>query len=219
MLKQARNISILMLIMSLVTLMGCKLSFKPKEKTINNINNTDAQAKTFILGVEQNRTRIAPDQKNCVVINKQPFRITSYFSKFSSMLVHASNTPDLYNAAFKGTPLNQLLNSGTLINEGMLNTKQQLCLRNTKDHQNWFCLGKTLNRFDAEGGFTQIPSNEGGGFLCKRTIKNLDLETRTVAVRDYPDHAIYLVFIKTMQEPGGGALRETSRQCMKILFK
>jgi hypothetical protein len=171
----------------------------------------------FTLGIEQHGRRIPIDPTRCVNLDKAPFRLVFYFRDYGDMLVSASFAPRLVRRARDGEGIDRLLLPGACIAEEFKNPEGLLCIRNRGEYQNWMCLGSDDHRFDNSEGVKSIPEGYESGYLCRRTIKNLDVKGSTFEIERCPSDVIYMLFVRT-DEKQGGDRAERQREWLEIRF-
>jgi hypothetical protein len=168
----------------------------------------------FTLGVEQHGRRI-PVQGHHVTLDKAPFRFVFYFEQLGPMLVQASYGSTIYNQAARNVPLDQLLRPDAAVVENLMNPRGLLYVDEGGVYHNWLYLGPQTHRFDADEGVVAVPE---GGYLCRRTVRNLVVDGQAIPVEKSPGNTIYCVFVKTTRS-GGHQRVEKQRDWLELRFR
>jgi hypothetical protein len=173
----------------------------------------------FTLGIEQDGKRIpTQSDRHTVKLQKKPFAIVFYFEEMSSMLVQASFGPQTVQAAREGKPMDQVIREDAAIVEELLNTNFLLYLNDRGFYHNWLYLGPQTHRFDAVDGFVEVPKKEGGGYLCRRTVRKLEIDGQAIPIEGCPRDRIYMVFFKADRIPGSQRRAERQRDWLILEF-
>ncbi len=183
-------------------------------------NNYKAPKPThFTLGIEQDGQPIPVDKlTHTVHLKKAPFKVIFYFEEMSSMLVQASFQPNLMQKAEIGEGMETVIRQDGTIVEDLLNPDFTLYVSEDGLYHNWLYMGPKVHRFDADKGVQEIPENEGGGFYCVRTVKNLDENGQTVPIENCSQSKIYMVFFKVDRIPGSQRRAERQRDWLVLDF-
>ena len=175
------------------------------------------QPTNFTLGVEQDGQRL-PVRGHQVTLRRRPFRLVFFFDqadRIDPILVHASPTPELLEAARAGQDVNALFPPDASFVEEFLNPDGVLFVGGSGYH-NWGYHGQGRHRFDPNG---VDPLGEKG-FLCRRTVATIRGSGREVSLADWPHDTMYLVFVqaKSKAEAQDSTLREKQRDWLELRF-
>jgi len=195
---------------------GCEMNWPDQPTSADRPPAYGAQQQVhFTLGVEQHGQRI-PVRGHHVTLDKAPFRFVFYFEQLGPMLVQASFASTTYNAAAQNVPLDQLLRPDGAVVENLMNPRGLLYVDDSGVYHNWLYLGPQTHRFDADEGVVAVPE---GGYLCRRTVRNLVIDQRQVPVENGPADTIYCVFIKTARSGAGHQRIEKQRDWLELRFR
>jgi len=173
----------------------------------------------FTVGIRQDGQPLPVDKKTHLVhLNKKPFQIVFYFEKMSSMLVQASFQPTFVRQAEGGARMDQILRQDGTIVEDQLNPDFTLYLSDGGLHHNWFYVDPQNHRFDANG-VQPIPEKQGGGYYCVRTVRQLNVEEKTLPVAQCPSDKIYLLFFQVDRLSGIRSRAERQRDWLVLAFE
>lgn len=171
----------------------------------------------FTLGVEQDGQKI-PVNGHTVRIRRAPFRLVFAFQEMSSMLVHASPTPEKAQALQAGRAVNDLFMYNANVSEDLFNPHRTLYFGDDSYH-NWLFLGEKIHRFD-QGAVHKLRDK---GFLCMRTVEKLTQVSggevvRTLPMENYPYDRLYLSFVQTQRVAGSEQHHELQRDWLVVEF-
>ena len=208
------RVSILAILSAAIFCPACSELFKSGASPSLKTNQPRA---SFLVGFEQLNsqgkwTKI-PVQNHQVLLEKKTFRVVVFFTQLGSMYVSASQNPDRLKLAQTGYGFAKIFPKHKYKTESFFNPDRLLVLSNKGVYQNWLFSGTSAHRFDPTG----ISSVGKQGFMCVRTIDDLEFRNGKVNIRDFSGDKIYLVLGQTDHKAGKKV--EKQRDWVTILFK
>ena len=167
----------------------------------------------FSIGIEQNGHAV-PIENHQVTLEKTSFLLVFTFSGPEAVLVNASATPETFEAAQAGLPLSEMSGFSDLgMAEEAFNPRAILMLSSHAPHF-WYYAHEGEHRFNEV-------TRQQDAVICRRIVANLmyrDTDKQITPLRDMPDEALYLVFLKTEWNSDFTQQIEKQRDYLKILF-
>ncbi len=155
-----------------------------------------------------------------MTLHRRPFRLVFFFDRMDPLLVHASPTPEMFEAACAGKDINAMFPPESSIVEEFLNPDGVLFVGSGGYH-NWGYYGRTKHKFDP-GGVDKLDETGEKGFLCHRTIAAIRGEGAEVSLAKWPHETMYLVFVQAQPQTGDNAdattLQEKQRDWLELRF-
>jgi hypothetical protein len=143
----------------------------------------------------------------------KPFTLILRLREPQLVLMHASPRPESFKAAREGKPLYKipgLAGMGAAEHDGNPNRSMFV---DDQALNAWYYDDAERHRFDGPC------KQQGGGFVCRRTIANLSfLPKKTVPITRFDKPALYLVFARTRWTHDYTEKVELHRQPLKLLF-
>ena len=168
----------------------------------------------FAVGFEQSG-RLIPIENHQVILQKKSFSLVLYFKRPESVLINASFSPDSFEQARAGVPLENILGFADLgMAEEPFNPKTLLMISDNAPHY-WYYENDANHRFNDV-------AKKKGIFICRRIIAQVmhrDTTRALVPVRDMREDALYLVFMRTEWTKDFRQQIEKQREYVKVLFR
>ena len=171
-------------------------------------------AKYFDVGIQQDGKAI-PINNHQASLQKKPFTLVFYLKQPDGILINAAVTPASFDRAQAGKPFEDIPGFSDLgMAEETFNPKVMLILSEHAPHY-WYYENEANHRFNAV-------KREEGIFVCERIVANVLYREPTpkfVALKDMPDNALYLVFMRTEWTQDFRQQLERQREYVKIMFR
>lgn len=168
----------------------------------------------FQVGFEQNGVPV-PVENHEVVLQKDAFTLVFYFPDREGILVNASVTPESFERARAGRAFKEISGFSDLgMAEEAFNPRALLLLSTQAPHF-WYYANAAEHRFNEV-------QEENGLLVCRRIVANVmyrDTTKQLLPLRQMPEQALYLVFMKTEWTKDYRQQIEKQRDYVKIVFR
>lgn len=171
----------------------------------------------FSVAVEQDG-KAFPIKDHEVTLKKKPFTLIFTFPRIDdiNVMVNVSEKPGSYDAAKSGKPIKEIKGFEEFFGmaEDYFNRSRTLMLSETAYHY-WYYDKDSDHRFNEV-----YPSD--GKWICRRIAANLmdrDTNRSYKDMQDFPDDALFFVFVKGKYTEDYSQIIEKQRDYLKITFK
>jgi len=163
----------------------------------------------------QQHGKIIPIENHQAVLDKQAFTLLLTFRQPESVLVNASLTPESFERAVAGAPLEEIPGFRDLgMAEDPFNSRVALMVSNRAPHF-WYYANETDHRFNEV-------IHQDGKVICKRIVANImyrETSKQYFALKDIREQTLYLVFMKTTWTSDYRQQIEQQRDYLKIVLR
>ena len=168
----------------------------------------------FAVAFEQSG-QLIPITDHQVVLEKKSFSIVLYFKQPDSVLLNTSFSADSYNQARSGAPFEDIDGFADLgMAEEPFNPKTLLMMSDHAPHY-WYYDHNANHRFNDV-------KSKNGIFICRRIVGQVmyrDTNRTLVSIKDMPENALYVVFMRTQWTQDFRQQIEKQREFVKVLFR